>query len=59
MVNIFELSGMWENVESWLVYAKKLFWIAWPYFSKDMSASFLAFTAFNKEFFFSYKVLLF
>ena len=25
MLNIFELSGMGENVESWLVYAKKLF----------------------------------
>ena len=27
MLKIFELSRMWENVESWLVYANKLFWI--------------------------------
>ena len=27
MLNIFELLWVWENVESWLVYANKLFWI--------------------------------
>ena len=25
MLNIFEFSGMWENVDSWLVYANNLF----------------------------------
>ena len=32
----FEFSRVWENVESWLVYANKLFWIAQPYFSTDI-----------------------
>ena len=32
MLNIFEFSLVWENVESWLVPANKLFWIAQPYF---------------------------
>ena len=36
MLHIFELSRVWENVEPWLVYANKLFWIAQPYFSNDM-----------------------
>ena len=35
MLNIFEFSRVWENVESWLVYANKLFWIAQPYFSTN------------------------
>ena len=36
MLNIFECSQEWENLESWLVYANKLFWIAQPYFSTDI-----------------------
>ena len=36
MLNIFEFLRVWENVESWLVYANKLFWIAQLYFSVDM-----------------------
>ena len=32
----FELSRVREKVESWLVYAKKTFWIAQPYFSTDI-----------------------
>ena len=28
MLNIFEFSWVWENEESWLVYANKLYWIA-------------------------------
>ena len=36
MLNIFEFSRVWENAESWLVYANKLFWIAQPYFSNDL-----------------------
>ena len=36
MLNIFEFLQVWENVESWLVYANKLFWIAQPYFSTDI-----------------------
>ena len=36
VINIFEFSWVWENVESWLVYANKLFWIAQPYFSTDI-----------------------
>ena len=35
-LNIFEFSRVWENVESWLVYANKRFWIAQPYFSTDI-----------------------
>ena len=30
-VNYFEALGVWQNVESWLVYANKLVWIAQPY----------------------------
>ena len=36
MLNIFEFSEEWENVESSLVYANKLFSIAQPYFSTDL-----------------------
>ena len=36
MLNIFEFSRVWENVESWLVYAIKFFWIAQPYFLADI-----------------------
>ena len=36
MLNIFEFLRVWENVESWLVYANKLSWIAQLYFSVDM-----------------------
>ena len=36
MLNIFEFSQVWENIESWLVYANKLFWIAEPYFSTTL-----------------------
>ena len=31
-----EFSLVWENVESWLVYAKKLSWTAQPYFLTDI-----------------------
>ena len=33
VLSIFEILQVWENVESWLVYANNLFWIAQPYFS--------------------------
>ena len=33
ILNIFEFSRVWENVEPWLVSANKLFLIAQPYFS--------------------------
>ena len=36
MLNIIEFSRVWENVESWLVYASKLFWIAWSFFWTDI-----------------------
>ena len=36
MLNSFEFSRAWENVESWLVYANKFFWIAQPYFSASI-----------------------
>ena len=36
MLNIFKFSRVWENVESWLVSANKLFWIAQPYFSTNI-----------------------
>ena len=36
MLNIFEFSRVWENVESWLVYASKLFWIDQSHFSTDI-----------------------
>ena len=32
MLDIFEFSWVWEDVESWLVYVNKLFWIAQSYF---------------------------
>ena len=32
MLSIFEFSRVWENVESWLVYANKFFWIVQSYF---------------------------
>ena len=35
MWNIFEFSRVWKYVETWLVYANKLFWIAQPYFMTD------------------------
>ena len=34
--NIFEFSRVWENVESWLVYANKFFWITQSYFSANI-----------------------
>ena len=34
-LKIFEFSRVSENVESWLVYANKLFWTVQPYFSND------------------------
>ena len=36
MLNTFEFLRVWKNLESWLVYANKLFWIAEPYFSSDI-----------------------
>ena len=36
MLKFFEFLRVWENVEFWLVYASKLFWITQPYFSNDM-----------------------
>ena len=36
MLNIFEFWQVWQNVESSLVYANKLFSIAQPYFSTDL-----------------------
>ena len=36
LLSIFEFSRVWENVESWLVFASKLFWIAQPYFLNDI-----------------------
>ena len=36
MLNIFEFSRGWENVEFWLVCANKIFWIAQPYFSTEI-----------------------
>ena len=35
-LNIFEFSRAWENVETWLVYANKFFWIVQPFFSTDI-----------------------
>ena len=54
MLNIFEFSRVWENVESWLVYANKFFWIVQSYFSTDVIKQsqsqllFLAFKTFNR-----------
>ena len=36
MLNIFEISRVWENVEPWLVYVDELFWIAQSYFSTNI-----------------------
>ena len=36
MLNILEVSQMWENEEFWLVYANQLFRIAQSYFSTDI-----------------------
>ena len=36
MLNILEFSRVWDNVESWLVYANKLFWIIQPYFLTEI-----------------------
>ena len=36
ILNIFEFSRVWENVESWSVHVNKLFWIVQPYFSTDV-----------------------
>ena len=36
MLNIFEFLRVWENVESWLVFANKLFRTAQPYFLTDI-----------------------
>ena len=36
ILNIFEFSRVWGNVESSLVCADKLFWIAQPYFSTEI-----------------------
>ena len=36
MLNIFEFSQVSENVESWLVYVDKFFWIVQPYFSTNI-----------------------
>ena len=30
VLNIFEMSQVFENVESWLVYANQIFWIGRP-----------------------------
>ena len=38
-VDIFESLRLWENVESWLVSANKLFWIVQLYFSTNMKQS--------------------
>ena len=37
MLNIFEFSRVWENVESWFINVDKLFWIAQSYFSTDIT----------------------
>ena len=53
MLNSFEFSRAWENVESWLVYANKFFWIAQSYFSTNIKQNyfqllFFAFNTFNR-----------
>ena len=53
MLNIFELSRVWENVVSWLVFAIKFFWITQPYFfaviiKTKCQLLFLAFKTFNR-----------
>ena len=65
MLNIFEFSRAWENVESWLVYADNIFGIVQPYFSTDIikrslgQLLFLALNTVNEKNKVSYKVLLF
>ena len=64
MLNIFEFSWVWKSVESWLVYANKLFWIVQPYFSTDITKKvrasfFIDFKTFNEKTKVSHKVLLF
>ena len=55
MLNIFKLSQVWKNVESWLVYANKLFWncptmfLDWHNNTKLLAASFFAFETFNEK----------
>ena len=55
VLNIFEFSRVSENVESWLVFANKLFWIAQPHFLTDIikrslhQLSFLAFKTFDEK----------
>ena len=62
MLNIFEFSKVWENVEPWLVYANKLFLIAQPYFLINIIKRnlrrllFLAFKTFNEKSKASYSV---
>ena len=36
MLKMFEFSRVWENIESWLVYVKNIFWIAQPCFLADI-----------------------
>ena len=54
-LKIFEFSRLRENVEIWLVFANKLFWITQSYFSNDiMKQTYcqllcLAFKTFNEE----------
>ena len=38
MLTVFHYSRVWENVQPWLVYANKFFWISFsqPYFSTDI-----------------------
>ena len=36
MLNVFQFSRVWENIEFWLVCANKLFLIVQPYFSTDI-----------------------
>ena len=38
-LNILEFLWVWENVESWLVSANKLFWIVQPYFLTNIKQS--------------------
>ena len=62
MLNIFDLSRVWEKIESCLVYANKLFWIAQPDFSTDIikrtkgQLLFLAFQTFNEKIKFRYNL---
>ena len=52
MLNMFEFSRVWGNVESWLVYSNKLFWVVQSYFSTDIikkSVLFFDFKNFNEK----------